>query len=85
MDWLNDYDRKRMNADKRIEVALEFIMQYGGIDGAHHKQFALDQVVRILTNSTPHADTYGYMEWVRKYESGEDGPLTFEWYTGVAP
>ena len=30
-------------------AALIFIKQYGGIDGGHHKQWVLDQVVRILT------------------------------------
>lgn len=28
--------------------ALEFIQRYGGIEGAHHKQWVLDQVTRIL-------------------------------------
>lgn len=26
-----------------------------------------------------------YMRWVRKCQEGEDGPLTYEWETGVAP
>ncbi len=32
-----------------IEEALECIAEWGGFDGAHHKQWALDQVARILT------------------------------------
>lgn len=28
--------------------AMEFIARYGQIDGAHHKQWVLDQVARIL-------------------------------------
>jgi hypothetical protein len=28
--------------------ALEYIGKYGGIDGAHHKAWVLDQVARIL-------------------------------------
>ena len=32
--------------------ALEWIHQYGQIDGAHHKAWVLDQVARIL-NGTP--------------------------------
>ncbi len=32
--------------------ALAFISLYGGIDGAHHKDWVLDQVARIL-NGTP--------------------------------
>ncbi len=33
----------------RVANALGYIMQYGGIDGAHHKDWVLDQVVRALT------------------------------------
>lgn len=32
--------------------ALEYIVRYGGIDGSHHKDWVMDQVVRIL-NGTP--------------------------------
>lgn len=32
--------------------ALEYISSYGGIDGAHHKDWVLDQVSRIL-HGTP--------------------------------
>ncbi len=32
--------------------ALEWIALYGGIDGAHHKDWVLDQVAQIL-NGTP--------------------------------
>lgn len=33
----------------RIAAALAVIASYGGIDGAHHKQWVLDQAVRCLT------------------------------------
>ena len=36
----------------KAEWALLFIQKYGGIDGAHHKDWVLDQVARIL-NDTP--------------------------------
>ncbi len=39
-----------MNYEERVEKALELITLYGGIDGSHHKQWVLDQTVRILTN-----------------------------------
>ena len=35
-------------ADERIEAALGVIGQYGQTDGAHHKDWVLDQVVRLL-------------------------------------
>ena len=31
--------------------ALKFIWMYGQFDGAHHKQWVLDQVARILNNA----------------------------------
>jgi hypothetical protein len=31
--------------------ALHWIQRYGGIDGAHHKDWVLDQVVRILNGT----------------------------------
>ncbi len=61
-----------------IDAALETIDQFGGIDGAHHKQWVLDQVVRQLTGDD-------YEPWVRQYNDGEDGPETYEWDVGIAP
>jgi hypothetical protein len=58
--------------------ALEVIHLFGGIDGAHHKQWVLDQVVRYLTGPA-------YEEWVTKQKAGEDGPDTYEWDEGIAP
>lgn len=38
-----------LNESQRIETALDLAMQYGGIDGNHHKAWAIDQIVRVLT------------------------------------
>lgn len=35
--------------DERIQKALAFAVAYGGIDGAHHKDWTIDQMVRALT------------------------------------
>ena len=64
--------------EERIGKALEIIERYGGIDGAHHKQWCLDQVVRALL-------AHKYDEWVREMKDGEDGPETYEWDEGIAP
>lgn len=53
---------------------LELISQHGGTDGAHHKQWLLDQIVRELTGD-------GYERWVVEWEGA--GP--WEWDTGIAP
>lgn len=63
---------------QKIVAALAIITRYGGIDGAHHKQWTLDQVVRALTGGA-------YRHWVRGYQKGDEGPNTYEWETGIAP
>jgi hypothetical protein len=35
--------------EERIKKALAIAVQFGGIDGAHHKDWTIDQVVRALT------------------------------------
>lgn len=35
--------------ENRIKKALEIAISYGGIDGAHHKDWVIDQMVRALT------------------------------------
>lgn len=35
----------------KADWALLYIMKYGGIDGAHHKDWVLDQVARILNDA----------------------------------
>lgn len=68
----------KMNEQDQIEKAIELIGDYGGIDGGHHKQWLIDQVLRVLTDT-------GYKEWVTLFECGEDGPNTYEWDVGAAP
>lgn len=65
---------------ENIEKAMDLVMDYGGIDGKHHKQWLIDQVVRALAGNDKN-----YQEFVRAFEDGEDGPQTYEWDTGVAP
>jgi hypothetical protein len=38
--------------EKRIEHALNIAIQFGGIDGSHHKDWVIDQMVRALTGCT---------------------------------
>jgi hypothetical protein len=66
------------NDAESIQLALEVIGQYGGIDGAHHKTWVLDQAVRYLTRD-------GYAVWVAEQCDGEDGPETYDWDEGITP
>lgn len=36
-------------SEDRIKAALEIAMQWGGVDGADHKAWVIDQMVRALT------------------------------------
>lgn len=38
-------------SDERIAKALDLANSYGGIDGAHHKMWVIDQMVRALTGA----------------------------------
>lgn len=64
---------------KPQEEILELIQQYGGIAGEHHKQWLLNEIVKVFLGED------GYMQWVAKQENGIHGPATFEWDRGIAP
>ncbi len=66
------------NMNGRIDKALELARLFGGIDGAHHKDWVIDQMVRALTGSD-------YEKFVKDAKSGEDGPETYDWEVGIAP
>ena len=66
-----------MTPEERIDMALRLIYDFGGIDGAHHKQWLLDQIVKALSPD--------YEAWVQEYQNGEYGPITYKWDTGITP
>lgn len=68
-------------ADERIAEAVDLAHQFGGIDGAHHKQWVIDQMLRKLLGAEE------YDGWVLRWKADVD-PATEdfdEWDTGVAP
>jgi len=68
-----------MDSDQmKLENVIGLIEKYGGTDGGHHKQWVIDQIVRIIKG-----DQYG--QWVEDMKDGEDGPNTYEWDEGIAP
>ena len=64
--------------DERIKKALELAWSYGQIDGAHHKMWVIDQMVRALLGEEK------YQEFVEVYETPY-GDEYWEWDTGIAP
>jgi hypothetical protein len=71
-------ERSAENDADRIELATRLAMEYGGIDGAHHKTWVIDQMVRVLVGDR-------YDEVIADYQNGDDGPETYTWDEGVAP
>lgn len=62
--------------DERIERAVARAFQSGMVDGAHHKQWCMDQMLRELLGD-------GYTERVkREYATAPDHD---PWDTGIAP
>lgn len=62
----------------RIQAAIDIAVQHGGHDGAHHKDWVIDQMVRELAGDR-------YDKIVAEACNGEDGPETYTWETGIAP
>ena len=62
-----------MKPQERINSAVSLINELGDIDGAHHKQWLLDQVVRCLLDDE-------YDAWAKAIDA--EG---FYWDTGIAP
>lgn len=67
---------KRRILGDRITAALDVAFEYGGVDGAHHLQYAIDQMVRALLGTEEN-----YEKWVSNYENGDE----YDWDTGIAP
>ena len=68
----------KIDYELRCMLAIEMAVKHGGHDGAHHKDWCIDQMVRILAGD-------GYGKVVADACDGEYGPNTFEWNTGIAP
>jgi len=75
--WIASFEHAT-TSDDRIVRALALAVQYGGIDGDHHKAWVIDQMVRILAGD-------GYDKLVAYAREGEDGPETYDWDVGIAP
>lgn len=86
-----------MTPEERIAAAIGYAVQYGGIDGSHHKAWVIDQMVRALTGCPKETRTLGgfsydvqgesdeYKKLVADACAGEDGPETYDWDVGIAP
>lgn len=71
-------ERERDEARAERDGALRVALEYGNIDGSHHKMWVIDQMVRRLTGDD-------YDKWVAEAKAGADGPNTYAWDEGIAP
>lgn len=91
-----------MTLAEQKKKALDIATRYAGIDGARHKMWVIDQMIRALTDCPVAArdavdcngvaysyeaqgESVEYLEFLREYSEGEDGPSTYQWDTGIAP
>ena len=71
----------KLSEDKyNIDAAIILAVKFGGIDGDHHKMWVIDQMVRVLAESSQ-----AYDKIVRNAKNGFDGPETYSWDVGIAP
>ena len=68
-------DKLHFALTRRINRALDVLKKSAMVDGAHHKQWALDQVARALNGDD-------YLNWVADYNSSKDYE---NWDEGTAP
>lgn len=70
-----------MRPDERIDNAVAVALRYGGIDGDHHKQWVIDQMIRALLAPAE------YDEFVRDSTLGPNGePDHYSpWDHGIPP
>ncbi len=66
-----------MTDAEKIQQALDLAYRYGQNDSAHHLQWTIDQIVRVLTGDD-------YTQWVAEYEGDpEDEENYYTWDTGM--
>lgn len=59
-----------------IRDAVDVVTRWGATDGAHHKQWCLDRVLRALLGPEQ------YAAWVKEFNKDPDYP---PWHEGIAP
>jgi len=65
--------------DDRIQKAIELLVEYNDIDGAHHKDWVMDQTLRILAGTK-------YQSVVESACFNDENPdEPYEWEFGIAP
>ena len=61
---------------KNFRKIRQLIEKYGYIDGSHHKQWLIDQILRLTFNNMEE-----YEDWLGDYYNETES----SWDTGIAP
>ena len=76
---------KEKELQEKIDKALDIALQYGQTDGAHHKAWVIDQIVRVLAEDD-------YKKIINEYVFDGKDPVEavakeefYVWDTGIAP
>jgi hypothetical protein len=81
----NSYRNVLFKKTQSIEKALEIAYRYGQIDGAHHKQWVIDQMVQtLLDNSSKYKKAIKDYEFLND-EGKYDEEKIYVWDIGIAP
>lgn len=70
---LIDIEQKYLDLEVGVAEALTVAEDFGQTDGAHHKTWTIDQMVRALLITDER-----YNDWVAAAKDGEEGPETYE-------
>lgn len=74
-----EQDKKRIQElEEEREKVLDLIFEYGQIDGAHHKMWVIDQIVKILTKDK-------YNTWIKNYVYDKETGDVYDWDKGIKP
>lgn len=76
LDLGREMESLRADSGERITKAAAEIARYGMVDGAHHKQWLLDRVLRLMLTEGQ------YATWVAEMNSDPDYA---PWDVGIAP
>ena len=72
------FEEEPMDDAMKIDKALEIGFRYGGIDGAHHKQWVIDQMLRALAGEH-------YDDMVEDMNTEDGDPNAYQWDVGISP
>lgn len=78
LEYLLSENKNQEKIETKGQEVLDLIERFGLIDGSHHKQWILDQTVRILAGAD-------YDEWVKRFDDQDCGEFCNNWDTGIAP